>query len=159
MIQLTPSIRAFAEALAADADLTQWAQATYGRKQKIYINFDGQNPPGSEDCPYLTLRPEIMRIGNAQTQKMAQFEMVCSLYDESFRTYADEAIIEYNGVQNIVDFLQLSIRALASADLGNALLKLLEPAFETIEAFPYFMAGLPLLITEDYVLGVDRLAL
>jgi len=84
---------------------------------------------------------------------------VCSLYDESFRTYADEAIIEYNGVQNIVDFLQLSIRALASADLGNALLKLLEPAFETIEAFPYFMAGLPLSITEDYVLGVDRLAL
>jgi hypothetical protein len=159
MITVATFIQAAAQALAADSALTAWAQATYGRPQKVYINIDLKNPPGQADCPYVILRPATARIGNAQAQKLAQLEMVCCLYDESFRTYAEDAITEYNGVQRLCELIQLAIRALAALDIGNALLNLLEPDFDTIESFPFFMAGLPLAITEDYVLGADRLEL
>jgi len=159
MIQIVPTLRTFAEALADDAALTAWAQAAYGRKQRIFINYDLRNPPGAADCPYVALYPEILRLGTGQTRKLAQLQLELCLYDESLRIYADDSITEYAGVQNIIDFMQLAIRAVQASDLGNALLEMLEPAFETIESFPFFVAGLPLAITEDYVLGADRLAL
>ena len=159
MIQIIPTLRTFAEALADNAALTAWAQAAYGRKQRIKINYDLRNPPGAADCPYVALYPQVMRLGTGQTRKLAQSRMELCLYDESLRIYADDTMTEYAGVQNIIDFMQLAIRAIETTDLGNALLELLEPAFETIESFPFFLAGLPLAITEDYVLGADRLAL
>ena len=159
MIQIVPTLRTFAEALADDAALTAWAQAAYGRKHRIFINYDLRNPPGEADCPYVALYPEILRLGTGQTRKLTQFAMEVCLCDESLRIYADDTVEEHAGVQNIVDFMQHAIRALETIDLGNALLELLEPAFDTIESFPFFSAGLPLAITEDYVLGADRLAL
>jgi hypothetical protein len=159
MTPLKNRINTFAQVLAADPGLTAWALSAYGRKPKVFINIDTEKPPGEEHCPYVLLYPESARFGNAQNEKLSTLTMVCALYDAGFRTYADGDIVEYAGVQNLLDLMQLAVRALAAVDLGNELLSVLEPVFDTIDSFPFFLAGLPLAISGDYVLGSDRLEL
>lgn len=158
-IEINTTLQAIAAALAADSALSAWSVAAYGRVPKIYINIDVRNPPGEAECPYIVLYPAAARYGRGATEKTIELSMLTAVFDTAFRTYADSDIIEYKGVQNCIDLMDLAVAAIAVVATGNALLQSVEPVFETIENFPFFMGEAPIIYVEPLTLGADRLSL
>ena len=85
--------------------------------------------------------------------------MVCCLYDEESFLNPDAGVVEHRGGRRLCEFMELALRALDAAAAGNELLGLIEAELESIESYPFFMAGAPITLTEDYTLSADRLAL
>jgi hypothetical protein len=158
-IEVNTTISAIAAALAADAALSAWSTAAYGRVPKIYISIDDRDPPGEAESPYILLYPSMARYGRGMTEKMIELQMVACIFDAAFKTYADTEIIEYKGVQNCIEMLDLAVNAIAAVNAGNALLQSVEAEFDTIGAFPFFMAWAPITYVEPLCMGADRLAL
>jgi hypothetical protein len=158
-IEVNTTLLALAAGLAANTALSAWATTNYGRVPKIYINIDERNPPGETECPYVLLFPTAARYGRGVREKTIELQMVTCLFDATFRTYTDTDIIEYKGVQNCVELLDLAVNAIAAIATGNALLQDVAAEFDTIEAFPFFMALAPITYVEPLCLGADRLAL
>lgn len=156
---LKTTIEAFKDALTINAGLTDWAQARYGRSHKVYVNIDTRQPPGESDCPYIMLRPTAARYGRGASQKIINIDMLCCLYDEEFVLDPETNAVEYYGIGNSMDMLDLAVAAIAAVGTGNSLLQDVEAEFETIEFFPFFMAGCPLTLVEPITLGADRLTL
>jgi hypothetical protein len=158
-VSLKTTIEAFKDALSVNAALTAWAQAAYGRTQKIYVNIDVRKPPGEEDCPYIMLRPTAARYGRGLSEKTINIEMLCCLYDEEFVQDPETNAVEYFGIGNSMDMLDLAVAAIAAVSTGNALLQDVDAEFETIEFFPFFMAGCPITLVEPITLGAVRTTL
>lgn len=156
---LKTTLETFKDALSQRAAISSWATAAYGHGHKVFVNIDIRNPPGAADCPYIMLRPVVARYGRGVTEKRMEFEMLCCLYDEAAQTNAETNVVEYAGVQKTLDFLDLAVAAIGAVSTGNALLQDVTADFETIEFFPFFMAGCPLVLVEPLTLGADRLTL
>jgi hypothetical protein len=156
-IELNTTLRAIAAGLAANSALSSWSTTNYGRVPKIYINIDDRNPPGEAQCPYILLYPTAWHGGMAE--KTIDLDMIACVHDSTFRTYTDSDIIEYNGVQNVIELLDLAVNVVAGVNVANALLNEIHAEFDTISAFPFFMALAPITYVEPLCLGADRLAL
>ena len=156
---LLTTIESFKDALTIDSALTAWSQGAYGRAQKVYVNIDVRNPPGESDCPYILLRPVSAAYGRGVSQKTLNIELLCCLYDEEFVQDPETNAVEYYGVVNCMQMLDLAVAAIAAVDTGNSLLQDIEAEFETIEFFPFFMAGCPLTMAEPITLGAVRTTL
>lgn len=152
-------LESWKDALSVNTALTAWSKAYFGRAHKVYINTDERNGPGQEDCPYIQLRPVASRYGRGVTEKMSEFELVCCLHDESFAQDPETNAVEYFGVQKIMDMVDLAVAALAAVSTGNALLQDISVEIETIEFFPFFMAGCPIMLVEPFTLGGTRTTL
>jgi hypothetical protein len=160
MSALSDRIDALVAALASDAALTAWCQTNYGKAHKVFsYMIDLDNPPAEADCPCIQIAPASVVCGNGETRHDRQLIMVCRLVDAEARALPDTNIVEFKGGKNICDFMQLAVSAIAAAGIGNELLARVEAAFGDLTFFPFFMAGMPLSISEDYTLGADRLAL
>jgi len=153
------TLEAWKDALSTNSALTAWAKAYYGRAHKVYINIDERNGPGQDDCPYIQLRPMSARYGRGVTEKIMEFEMVACLHDESFAQDPETNAVEYFGVQKVMDMVDLAVAAIAAVSTGNALLQDIAVEIETIEFFPFFLAGCPLVLIEPFTLGATRTTL
>lgn len=153
------TLESWKDALSTDSDLTAWAKAYYGRAHKVYVNIDERNAPGEADCPYIQLRPTACRYGRGVTEKWMEFEMVACLHDENFAQDPETNAVEYFGVQKVMDMVDLAVAAVAAVDTGNALLQDIAVEIETIEFFPFFLAGCPLILIEPFTLGATRTTL
>lgn len=158
-IEVNTTLSAIAAALAANTALSAWATTNYGRVPKIYINIDDRNPPGEAEAPYILLYPAAARYGRGAREKTIELQLVACVFDDDFKTYTDTDIIEYTGVQNCVELLDLAVTAIATVNTGNALLQDISAEFDTITAFPFFMAWAPITYVEPLCMGADRLAL
>lgn len=156
---LKTTLENFKDALSVNASLTAWSKASYGRAHNIYVNIDSRQAPAAEDCPYIMLRPVAARYGRGVSEKAMEFELVCFLYDEAFAQDPETNAIEYRGVQKIMDMLDYAVAAVAGVSTGNALLQDVSAEFETIEFFPFFMAGCPIMLVEPLTLGAVRTTL
>lgn len=156
---LKTTLESFKDALSVNAGLTAWSKAAYGRAHRVYVNIDARKPPGAEDCPYVMIRPVAARYGRGVTEKLMEFEMVCWLYDEAFSQDPETNAIEYAGVQRSMDMLDHAVAALAALSTGNALLQDISAEIETIEFFPFFVVGCPIMLVEPLTLGAVRTTL
>lgn len=156
---LKTTLETFKDALTANAALSTWCQAIYGRQLTVYVNMDARNPPGEEQCPYILIRPTAAVYGRGASQKTMMYDLLCVVNDTSEQINAEIGAEEYSGVQAVIDFLDYAVAAIAAADTGNALLQDVQAEFETIEFFPFFMAGCPLTLVEPYPLGAARTTL
>jgi hypothetical protein len=156
---LKTTLEAFKDALTGNAALATWCQAIYGRQVNVYVNRDMRNPPGEAECPYILIQPVAAYYGRGATTKTMQFDMVCCVNDDTEQINAEIGAKEYSGVQAVIDLLDLAVAAIAAVDTGNALLQDIQAEFETIEFFPFFMAGAPISLVEPLPLGADRVTL
>lgn len=156
---LKTTIEAYKDALSHNAALQAWGKAKYGRHCRVYVNIDVRQPPGEDDCPYLTLRPIACRYGRGMSEKIIEIEMVCFLHDDTYRLDPETNAVEYNGVQATMDMFDLAVAAIAGVSTGNSLLQEISAEFETIEFFPFFMAGCPIMLVEPIPLGTTRTTL
>ena len=158
-VSLKTTLKSFKDALSRNAALTAWAHSNYGRAQRVYVNIDLRNPPGELNCPYALLRPLAATYGRAATQKTMDYELMCCLYDEAWTLDPETNAVEYAGVQRCMDMLDLAVAAIAAVDTGNALLQQISAEFETIEFFPFFMAGAPISLVEPLPISAARTTL
>jgi hypothetical protein len=156
---LKTTLETFKDALTASSALSTWCQAIYGRQLTVYVNMDARNPPGEADCPYILIRPVAAIYGRGARDKTMQYDLLCCVNDETEQINAEIGAEEYSGVQAVIDFLDLAVAAIAATDTGNALLQDIQAEFETIEFFPFFMAGCPLTLVEPFPLGATRTTL
>lgn len=158
-VSFKTTLESFKDALSRNAALTAWAHAAYGKAQRVYVNIDMRNPPGELNCPYVLLRPLMASYGRAATQKTMDYELMCSIYDENWTLDPETNAVEYAGVQRCMDMLDLVVAAIAAVNTGNALLQQISAEFETIEFFPFFMAGCPISLVEPLTISADRTTL
>ena len=62
--------------VARDPDTLAWADLTYGQDHRVYVNFDVENPPGSDYCPYVMLMPERKRAGQTIRERTHVVERI-----------------------------------------------------------------------------------
>lgn len=146
-----------AQDLALNAGLLAWSKVTYGQDHKVYINIDRRNPPGEDDCPYVVIYPITKNVGSAESAKKHGLEMVCCIHDDASRTHAETNVTEYEGVQNIETFRKKVEGILDDTDLGDAFIETVDIEYDTIEMFPFMMAGMVVSIHEDWSFGDDPL--
>ncbi len=145
----------FSSGVAAHPALTTWANTTYGRSHKIFVNFDKRNPPGEAECPFVVIYPMSKTAGISVGEKKHAFEVDCCIYDESTRSTGQ--IIEYNSVRRIEEMRKLVENVLVATDLGNALMQTVDIEYDVIESFPFAWAGMVIEISELFTLGSDPL--
>ena len=146
-----------AQDIALNADLGAWSDVTYGRTHEVFINIDRRNPPGEDDCPYVVLYPISKNVGSGEGVKRHGFEIICCINDDSSRTHAEANITEYEGVQNIETFRKKVETIIDAADLSGAFVETVDIEYETIEMFPFMMAGMVISVHEDWSFGEDPL--
>ena len=145
-------------ALADDLAISDWCQETYSRDQKVYINIDINNPPGHGECPWILLYPTSKSVSLQSNQKPHSYHIEIGLYDEALvDPPARTNLTEFLGGQRLEGFRQLVQSAIITA-LPSALdLEELEIDYDTISAFPFFLSGMVIKLTEPVCIGGDYL--
>ena len=150
-------LAALADDIAKNAGLKTWANTNYSQNHKVFINIDRRNPPGESDCPYVVLYPISKNVGSGEGVKRHGFEIICCINDDSSRTHAEANVTEYAGVQDIETFRKMVETIIDGTDLGGAFMETVDIEYETIEMFPFMMAGMVVSVREDWSFSDDPL--
>jgi hypothetical protein len=155
-MDITTLITRLSEAIATDTDIAAWCQTTYDSDHSVYVNYDRRHPPG-EAAPAIMLYPTGYSAGRGMPEKRYALEAVIMIHDTAERPGAITTITEYSGVRRIEELREYVQAAIIGADTGDAYLENMDVDYETIEAFPFFMAGMTLNYTEPVTIGTDPL--
>lgn len=148
MNTLLTSIR---DAIASNAAIKVWTQATYTKDHKVFVGVDTKNPPGEADCPCVALSPSEKHGGNSEDVITHVFNVSCEIIDETSTTTGN--IVEYSGVQDIETFRQ---KVLAAVDgVAGIRITKVETGYETIMFFPSFMCDMEITIEQETEFGDD----
>lgn len=145
------------DAIANDEATKTWCKVTYGRNHKVYVNVDVQDQPGENDCPYTAIYPTDKLAGHYTEMKTHGFDVICIIHDNESETLVEANIIQYKGVNRVEDFRKLVETAIAGANIGNLIIERIDIKYDTINLFPFMMAGMNISIREDHLLGSDPL--
>lgn len=151
-------LETFKDALTQDSALSSWCIAVYGQTHKVYINIDVNSPPAETDCPYFVLYPASKSAGPQTARKRHGLVMVCCLYDDSSLTNVETNVVEYKGVKRLETLRKKGENALAAADIDPAVIDTLDIEYDTIESFPFMMAGTEVAVGQAHLIGADPLA-
>ena len=137
-------------AIAGDSSLTAWCTANY-RKHSVWVNMDLTDPPAESSCPYVVIYPVGKQVGEMQSPKRHVFEIVCCLYDAGSTTSGNTTV--YTGVANLETMRKYVETAVIGASMGECWVSSLQIEYETIENFPFLLAGMTIEIYEDVCIG------
>jgi hypothetical protein len=77
---LLASIR---NAIAEDAAIKVWTNATYDKDHKVYVGVDTRNPPSVSDCPVVVVALAGKVDGESQEAVIARFAVMMEVIDEN----------------------------------------------------------------------------
>lgn len=80
MNTLLASIR---DAIAENAAIKVWTNATYGKDHKVYVGVDTRNPPPASDCPLVAVAHAGKVDGEAQETLVGRFAIALEIIDEN----------------------------------------------------------------------------
>ena len=132
---MTPSevLDTVATAIINASEVNDFCQTKYGKAPKVYVGFDLDNPPGTQDYPVIAVAgpfsSDIDDRGMERREDLRISITVC-VYNESIET--DGQKVTYPGAKEVLD-LAWHIR--------NALRTLGEPVLEFVSEeaeFPFF---------------------
>jgi len=150
---------AIAQAIAVDATLSAWCVSTYGRVATVYINFDRRDAPGEENCPFVSLRPTSYTSGRGVDSEACGIEIVSCVYDDEARTWVADNVSQGQGVYNLEQMNQYVISAVGGASLpANAVVEDFNLEYETVDLFPFILAGGLYNIRAPLTIGYDPMA-
>jgi hypothetical protein len=144
----------WAEALAADPNITDFCQAKYGKQQIIYLGMDTKHLPNSDNCPRIIIQIGEKLEGEGERQHQYILTVGWTIKNEKF-AQADN-IIEYAGMQECDDLGQLIYSCINSVNPDFPI----ETATYTIapiDFFPQFVGDLEAVITINNVIGVGQI--
>lgn len=141
-------------AIAEDSALIDWCEANY-LLHSVWVNMDLTDPPAESACPYIVIYPVGKQVGERQTPKHHIFEIVCCLYDAGSTTSGNTTV--YDGVANLESLRKLVETAIVDTDIGNAWVSSIQIEYETIENFPFLLAGMTVEILEEVCIGGNYL--
>lgn len=147
-----------AVAVAQDSDILTWANTNYGQDHYVFVNFDVQDPPGEDYCPYVMIAPDRKRMGQRISQREHAVDVVCCIHDDASRTHAGISnIIEYQGVSNLETFRKYVETAVVGVSVGNGAFDF-EVEYDTISTFPLMWCFMRATVPEPVTIGSDYLA-
>lgn len=76
------------DAIASDADLSQWCYTKYGRRPTVCVGVDMENPPGAADYPVVVIEDITETRGNAQNILSWVVSIGVGIMDETITTAA-----------------------------------------------------------------------
>ena len=146
------------EAVAEDIELFAWSKATYGQKHSVYVNYDTRSLPGENNCPYVAIYPRLRTGGVGSSIKKHVFQIVCTVFDRETGIHPGfDNIVEYEGVQRMEAFRKLVETAINGVDIGNLWINSISVDYETIDSFPFMLAGMEIEIFETILISSDPL--
>lgn len=149
--------QSLAEALAASADLSDWALANCGRGHKVFWGIDPQNPPRETDCPCLVLLPGGKDLGEGRAPQLVDFLLTAALLDVGAEISADyDNLIEYVSIAKLDAFRLWAISAVNAALPAGLLFARLEVEYDFDES-PIIQAACRISLEESACIGGDYL--
>jgi len=83
MNTLLTSIR---DAVAGNAAIKVWTQATYTKDHEVFVGADTRNPPAASDCPCVVIAPIIKKGGYSEDVIAHKVVVSCEVIDETMTT-------------------------------------------------------------------------
>lgn len=148
MNTLLTSIR---DAIATNATIKAWTQATYTKDHKVFVGVDSREPPGEADAPCVVLAPAEKLSG--EEMDVITHKFITSLEVISPAATTASNVIEYAGVQNIETFRQKVLAAIEGVT-GIRITKL-ESTYEAILFFPAILCDMLITIEQETEFGDD----
>lgn len=172
---------ALTAAVAGDSALETWCQAKYGQSVSVYVGMDMRNPPGEDDYPLV----HIVASGKVAGQSLAaidhRFSVVCGVHDtrseSSTDAWTDHAgdiwvdeggdvwvdhetnagIVQSYGVTYVEELRALVQTAITGAVPAGCWVERIEVDYESVEMYPFFLAGMEITVSQPVYQGGDPL--
>lgn len=140
-------------ALAEDGTLDTWCKAVYGSGLTVF-HPDDRDPPGENDCPYVSLRREYRRV--TRTHKECAIALLMVVNEEGAPTRADANIEDFQGTGHLDTFSDYVADVVLGISLGNAETVELSTEYdEEINLYPNFQATTTWVVGEQRTIGDD----
>jgi len=157
-MDLNVLLKRCAEKIAQDPDILEWANLHYGRDHTVFVNFDMQNPPGEEYCPYVAIAEGGKRAGQTIRERSHVIGSFLCIHDDEEKAYPGISnIVQYVGGYRAEAFRKLVETAFTNVDVGNATVNF-ETEFDTISNFPFMWCFMDATFDEQVTMGSDPLA-
>jgi len=157
-MNITTLITNIRNAVHDNSALSAWCTTNYGRAHKVYIGVDTRKPPDNSAYPLVHVFPMTKSAGGGNQDLIVG--LTCGIYDADTRTVTGYTrVVEFEGVQNIEAFRKLVETAALTAVLDNGYwFADLDIVYETVEFFPFFLAGMQLTVRGDIAFPSDQFA-
>lgn len=148
-LSLSTIVRAWRDLLAANATISDYCLARYGRTPRLYVGINAKKPPTEADCPYIVIRPGVKEEGELEEFTYA-ISVGWAIKNENQTT--NDNVIEQNGVYECDDLGQLIYQALAEASANSPVTRS-QYEIEPIEFWPQFVGQMELETTITPAIG------
>ncbi len=148
-------ISAMRDSISDSADLGSWCQGAYGKLHSVFIGTDKRNQPGQDKYPLVGLFPAIKKAGLDETEVLQEIDVVCGVYQDKTLTGSKANVTEMQGISEIETFRKKVEAAITAAVSAPQRVQVLDIAYNPIEFFPYFLAGMTVKVVEPLYMGSD----
>ncbi len=156
-MNLATPLATIRDALANNAAIKVWTQATYTKDHKVYVGIDPRNPPPDTAYPLIALSPADGSEGWSEDVSLYTIGIGCGIIQEAQTTGLAANIVQYAGVMEIEAFrkkVEDAITGIVESTLGGRV-DSLKVEYETIEFFPSFLCHMIFTIVKEQSQGDD----
>lgn len=154
------------DALIADSSILNWCNTNYSSPHTIYEGLDTRNDPSETDYPVIHICPLSKDIGYGTDQAGHLIYVACGINDSTLSTSTDTNGVvhkKYRGIEYIEDFRYLIESAIVTEIESNTntpelIIDSVHVAYDTMEAFPYFVCPMVMELNKKYSQGDDAFA-
>lgn len=151
MITLLTTLR---DAIHDNSATQTWCTANYTRNHKVYVGIDTRKPPAEDQYPIVHIFPVSKIEGYELEEQEHGIGVTCGIYNEDIRTVSGKTnVVELEGIQDIESFRKLVETAIIGASITDIRIDSLNTDYETIEFFPFFLAGMDFKFVHEYAQG------
>lgn len=150
MIPVNEVVEHYVGALANDAALEAFCQATFGKSPKIFVGVDTRNPPGKADTPFIVFRPGPSAEGDEAGTFQYTFTVDWILVDEGSTTTG--GVVVMDGIKKSDDFGQAILAALRGAS-ANVVLSSWTYYIEPVEFWPMYAGNMEVTLNVPHLIG------
>lgn len=101
------------DTLDADAALLAWSVLHYGRRHTVYIDLDGDNPPPSDDYPFVAITELSIEDGLVANARNFEIGLGCALLAREIDS--TDSVRAYRGLLRVAEMSDLVCAALLGA--------------------------------------------
>ena len=150
-------IETFAEPMASDATLEDWADVNFGEKVKVFKDFDSDDIPDEDEAaPYMLFANPGKESHNERHNVDWEFLILMTINKDGYKTRVEPNVKEPAGVDLMSDFVA-HVQRILIATLPNGWAMGFSTGIDNIEDLPNIHAGLYVSITQKTYTGTNAL--
>jgi hypothetical protein len=154
---MTTLINLFRDTLKDNETIAHFAITNFSQEHTVYKGVDTRNPPPSTHYPLIHLFPVSKQVGYDEEQVSHAVGISCGIYKESVtETNSEHGLLEeYAGIDLLESFRKLVETAVAAVIPAGSWISKLSIEYETIEFYPFLLAGMEITVVTPYHSGQD----